>query len=118
MGLKSLFLAVCIAVIAGCASQPKLTEMASTASLALSLGRWILKDDKEVFAVEVQAKASTRESAERELFMVTVAHDVQFATERAHQRNRAHHEVAKSISDLRGGDWVVPQPWIFMIFTW
>ena len=68
MGLKSLLLAVCVAVLTGCASQPKLSEVTSAASLALSLGRWILKENKEVFAVEVQAKASTRESAERELF--------------------------------------------------
>jgi hypothetical protein len=38
------------------------------ASVTISLGRWTFKEDKEVFAVEVQAKASTRESAERELF--------------------------------------------------
>ena len=68
MGPKSLLLAVCIAVLTGCANQPKLSEVTSAASLALSLGRWILKEDKEVFAVEVQAKASTRENAERELF--------------------------------------------------
>lgn len=68
MGLRSLFLAVCIAVLTGCASQPKLSEVTSAASLALSLGQWILREDKEVFVVEVKAEASTRESTEQELF--------------------------------------------------
>jgi outer membrane murein-binding lipoprotein Lpp len=68
MGLKRLFLAICVAVLAGCASQTKLSEVTSAASVAISLGQWIFKKDKEVFAVQVQARASSREGAERELF--------------------------------------------------
>jgi outer membrane murein-binding lipoprotein Lpp len=68
MGLKRLFLAICVAVLAGCASQTKLSEVTSAASVAISLGQWIFKKDKEFFAVQVQARASSREGAERELF--------------------------------------------------
>jgi hypothetical protein len=57
----------------GCSSDPTKLLAPTPLSVALTVGEWILKDNKQVFVVDVEATAHSAESARKEAFKLAVS---------------------------------------------
>jgi hypothetical protein len=69
-------LAICLSfslIVCGCSTDAVKLVTPTPVSIALTLGEWIIKDNKRVFVVEVESTASTIEAARKEAFKLAVA---------------------------------------------
>ena len=72
--MRSLALCLCFSlIICGCSTDAVKLVTPTPVTIALTLGEWIIRDNKRVFVVEVESMASTVEAARAEVFKIAVA---------------------------------------------
>jgi len=72
--MRSLALCLCFSlIICGCSTDAVKLVTPTPVTIALTLGEWIIRDNKRVFVVEVESTASTIEAARKEAFKLAVA---------------------------------------------
>jgi hypothetical protein len=72
--MRALALCLCFSlIICGCSTDAVKLVTPTPVTIALTLGEWIIRDNKRVFVVEVESTASTIEDARKEAFKLAVA---------------------------------------------
>jgi hypothetical protein len=71
--LVALLLTAVIFGTQGCSTDPAKLLTPTPLSVALTVGEWVIKDNKQVFVVDVEATAPTVESARKEVFKLAVS---------------------------------------------
>lgn len=68
-------LLICFSILLanGCSSPAASLLLPAPISIALTVGEWVLKDNKKLFVVDVEASAHTPEAARQEIFKLAVA---------------------------------------------
>jgi len=73
MLVKLVSVALLIPLLISCSSPATKLLLPTPVSVALTVGEWIIKDNKSLFVVDVEASAHTPEAARDEIFKIAVA---------------------------------------------